>query len=75
MDSSFRHDSQFRHMTKFGQGSINNPNTPLNDNLNKLWALVTKTIGHPLHQVNKVTTQYKELGKKPHGKKSVPLAK
>ena len=26
MDSLFRHDSQFRHMNKFGQGRINNPN-------------------------------------------------
>ena len=36
-------------MTKFGQGRINNPNTPLNANLDNLWALVTKTISHPLH--------------------------
>ena len=47
---------------------------PLNSNLDNLWALVTKTVGHPLHQVNKVTAQYKEIGKKPHGKKALPLA-
>ena len=28
-----------------------NPNTRLNANLDNLWALVTKTIGHPLQQV------------------------
>ena len=36
---------------QIGQGRINNPNTPLNYNLYNLWALVTNTIGHPLHQV------------------------
>ena len=57
-------------MTKLDKGGLIILTPPLNANLDNLWALVTKTIGHPLHQVNKVTAQYKELGKK-----SPPLSK
>ena len=46
----------------------------MNSNLDNLRALVTKTIGHPL-QLIKLIAQYKELGKKPHEKKSLPLTK
>ena len=53
---------------QIGQGRIVIliPPSP-NANLENLWALVTKTIGHPL-QLRIVTAQYKEPGKKPHGK-------
>ena len=36
---------------QIGQGRIIILTPPLNDNLDNLWALVTKTIGHPLQQV------------------------
>ena len=46
----------------------------MNANLDNLWALVTKTIGHPL-QLSRVTSQYKELGKKTNGNPPHPLTK
>ena len=52
-------------MTKLDKRGLIILTPTLNDNLDNLWALVTKTIGHP----------YKELGKKPHGKKAPPLTK
>ena len=61
-------------MTKLDKGGLIILTHPLNANLNNLWALVTKTIGHPL-KLSRLIAQYKELGKKPHGKKSPPLTK
>ena len=59
---------------QIGKGRIINLTPPLNANLENLWALVTKTIGHPL-RLSRVISQYKEPGKKPHGKKVPPLTK
>ena len=38
-------------MTKLDKGGLIILTPPLNANLDNLWALVTKTIGHPLQQV------------------------
>ena len=42
---------------KIGQGRIIILTPPMNANLENMWALVTKTIGHPLQlKQSKVTT-------------------
>ena len=56
---------------QIGQGRIIIITPPLNANLDNLWALVTKTIGHPL-QLSRVTARYKEPRKKTPGRKIPP---
>ena len=55
---------------QIGQGRIIILAPPLNANLDNLWALVTKTIGHPL-QLKQINCLIQGTAKKPHGKKSL----
>ena len=51
-------------MTKLDNGGLIILAPPLNANLDNMWALVTKTIGHPLHQVKKSNCSIQGAGKK-----------
>ena len=63
-------------MTKLDEGGLIILTPPLNSNLKNWWALVTKTIGHPLHQLKYSNcSKNKVLGKTHKGKKSPPLIK
>ena len=62
-------------MTKLGKGELIILKTPLNANLENLWALVTKTIGHPLHQVKQINCSIQGPGEKTTWEKAPPLSK
>ena len=55
---------------QIGQQRIIILTPPLNANLENLWALETKTIGHPL-QLKQSNCLIQGTGKKPHGKKAL----
>ena len=57
---------------QIGQGSIIILTPPLNANLDNLWAMVTKTIGHPLQQVKQSNCSTQGVGEKTTWEKSPP---
>ena len=59
---------------QIGQGRITILTPPLNANLDNLWALVTKTIGHPL-QLKQSNCLIQGIGKKTTWEKSPPQTK
>ena len=59
---------------QIGHGRIIILTPPMNANLDNLWALVTKTIGHPL-KLKQSNCLIQGNGEKPHGKKSPPQTK
>ena len=62
-------------MTKLDKGGLIILTPPLNATLDNLSALVTKTVGHPLHQVKQSNCLIQGVGEKTTWEKIPPLTK